>query len=238
MTTPNPGLSIVLPCYNPSDRWTEHLINCSGLIHEQLPDINIEWILSNDGSVKNFRKEDEAHLRASIPGLIVVHLPVNSGKGAALRAGVRVAKSPYCIFTDYDFPFGTNSLIAIFKKLESGVDVVMAVREPAYFRILPLPRRLISRITLAMNRYILRLPQPDTQAGLKGFSQRGKEIFLQTRISGFLYDTEFITKAFRSNSCRIETISVLPAPGVKFSVIRKKILLRELMNFIKIWFRC
>jgi glycosyltransferase involved in cell wall biosynthesis len=238
MSIQNPRLSIILPCYNPSDGWIEHLIKTKKQISDELKEVQIEWILSNDGSEKNFGKTEEELLKSGIPGVTIVRLAVNSGKGAALRAGVRESKGHFCIFTDYDFPFGVDPVVSIYKKLESGADIVMAIRKPEYFRVLPWERLLISRSTLAMNKYLLRLPQPDTQAGLKGFSDKGKKIFLQTRVSGFLYDTEFIALCFRNSDCRVETEEVLPAPGVRFSAIRQKVLIREFWNFLTIWFRC
>jgi hypothetical protein len=77
----------------------------------------------------------------------------------------------------------------------------------------------------------------DTQSGLKGFNQKGKEVFLKTRIPAFLFDMEFLVLASKRADIRIQWIYVQARQGIVFSTMRAKTILIELFNFVSILFR-
>jgi hypothetical protein len=76
-----------------------------------------------------------------------------------------------------------------------------------------------------------RLKVKDTQSGLKGFNQKGKEIFLKTKIPAFLFDMEFLVLASNAKNIRISWIYVELREGIHFSSMRLKTILTELANF-------
>jgi hypothetical protein len=71
---------------------------------------------------------------------------------------------------------------------------------------------------------------------LKGFNQRGKEIFMQTSINRYLFDLEFVFLSARKKAI-IKTIEVQLRPEVTLSTMNWKILLQEGGNFLKIFLR-
>ena len=89
-----------------------------------------------------------------------------------------------------------------------------------------------------MNRFLLNLPVEflDTQAGLKGFNSKGREMFLKTKVDTFVFDTEFIMLSYR-NKLNIKTIPLTLRPGLTFSRMGFRIMFRELFQFLKILMR-
>lgn len=58
--------------------------------------------------------------------------------------------------------------------LESGYDVVIAVRNHTYYTHLSTRRKIMSYASRILNFTLLGLTHTDAQGGLKGFNQRGK----------------------------------------------------------------
>lgn len=82
-----------------------------------------------------------------------------------------------------------------------------------------------------------RLKVKDTQSGLKGFNQRGKQIFLKTQIAAFLFDMEFLVLASNDVTIKVDWIYLQVRDGVHFSGMKLKTIITELINFIRIWVR-
>jgi hypothetical protein len=82
-----------------------------------------------------------------------------------------------------------------------------------------------------------RLKVKDTQSGLKGFNQKGKSIFLQTQISAFLFDMEFLVMASNQKDICLDWIYVQVRDGIQFSRMKFKTILTELFNFVSILVR-
>ena len=73
------------------------------------------------------------------------------------------------------------------------------------------------------------LPVSDTQCGLKGMNEKGKNIFLQTKINRYLFDLEFILYSSK-NHLKIRAIPVELREGIVFGRMNYKILLHESKN--------
>ena len=56
----------------------------------------------------------------------------------------------------------------------------------------------------------------DTQAGLKGFSRKGRSVFLSTCINTYLFDLEFVYKACRHPDLIMEEVLVKLRDAVCF----------------------
>ena len=92
----------------------------------------------------------------------------------------------------------------------------------------------ISKFLRLIVRTFLRIPTDDTQCGLKGFTRKGKEIFMQTTIDRYLFDLEFIFIAARKKAV-LKTVQVELREGIQLSHMRWNILLQEFGNFLKIF---
>ncbi len=193
----------------------------------------------NDGSKSGIRSVDIELLKTSVPGFTYIDSPVNQGKGGALRDAVRQTTGKYIIYTDADYPYMIDNAVAMFHLLSSdAADVVVGVRDEQYYDQLPLGRKIFSLSLKVMNYlFFPQLKVKDTQSGLKGFNQKGKEIFLNTRIPAFLFDMEFLVLASKRADIRIQWIYVQARQGIVFSTMRAKTILTELFNFVSILFR-
>lgn len=233
-----PSLDIILPCYNPEKGWTGRVIAAWEKLPELLGKTPDTLILVNDGSTKGLDLEDIKLLQAHIPQLRYIESSPNRGKGHALRLGVEASTAEAIIFTDIDFPYEEESLADIAQVLFEGeADVVPGVRDDAYYERVPADRKRISHFLRWMLRTFLRLKTTDTQCGLKGFNRKGREVFLQTTINRFLFDLEFIFLSSRAKGIRLKAVPVTLKPGIQFSHVSMKVLLREGINFGRVFLR-
>lgn len=195
--------------------------------------------LVNDGSKSGIRAADIELLKASVLGFTYIDSPVNQGKGGALRDAVRQTTGKWVIYTDADYPYLIANAVEMFRLLSSdAADVVVGVRDEQYYDQLPIGRKIFSLSLKVMNYlFFPQLKVKDTQSGLKGFNQKGKEVFLKTRIPAFLFDMEFLVLASKRPDIRIQWIYVQAREGIVFSTMRAKTILTELYNFISILFR-
>ena len=122
-------------------------------------------------------------------------------------------------------------------ELLNGAEVVIGVRDEAYYNHLPVMRMRISKWLRAFNGKLLRLKVNDTQAGLKGFHALYKPVFLSTTIDRYLFDLEFIYLLSKYKGIKLVPLPIQLREGITFSKMNRKILLQEGVNFLKIWLR-
>jgi len=193
----------------------------------------------NDGSKSGIRKEDFRLLEREIGSFTFIDSQINQGKGGALRDAVRQTTGKWVIYTDADYPYLIDNAVEMFRLLSTdAADVVVGVRDEQYYDQLPLGRKIFSLSLKVMNYlFFPQLKVKDTQSGLKGFNQKGKDVFLKTRIPAFLFDMEFLVLASKNPEIRIQWIYVQAREGIVFSTMRAKTILTELFNFASILFR-
>ena len=194
--------------------------------------------LVNDGSKSGIRSADIRLLSEKIAGFTYIDSSVNQGKGGALRDAVRLTTGKWVIYTDADYPYLIENAVEMFRLLSSdAADVVVGVRDEQYYDQLPIGRKIFSLSLKVMNYlFFPQLKVKDTQSGLKGFNQKGKEVFLKTKISAFLFDMEFLVLASKNPTIRIHWIYVQAREGIVFSTMRAKTIMTELVNFASILF--
>lgn len=229
------SLDIVLPCYKPSGAWTEEILQAGQALAGMLPGVRLRLILVNDGSGEYVTAAHLRQLEAGLPQFLYIENPVNMGKGFTLRRGVEASDAELCIFTDVDFPYTLESVMAIYGMLRSGTDIAIGIKDADYYRKLPPVRVRISRFLRWLSGVFLRISITDTQCGLKGFNARGKAVFLRTTINRYLADLEFIFLADREKGLSMKPVTVHLREHVVFSRINPKILLTEGRNFMKVW---
>ncbi|MDR3678815.1 MAG: glycosyltransferase family 2 protein [Flavipsychrobacter sp.] len=231
------SVSIVLPCYNPPQGWAENIVHQYGVLSASLQQ-PLEVIIVYDGISKEVKGTDLVFLHDNIPGVQQISLEHNKGKGHALRTGIAQANGDIIIYTDIDFPYTNESLHKICSALQDNMcDIAVGVKDAVYYEKVPRLRRIISKFLQFFIRLFLSIPITDTQCGLKGFKADIKPVFLATTINRYLFDLEFIRNASKSGRYRISAIPVSLNPGVHFRPMNYKVLLPEIINFIKILLR-
>jgi len=201
---PAPGryrLSVVVPAYNEGGRIGETVRRLRKELEvlDQMPDpgaadgltpvLPLEIVVVDDGS------DDGTALEARAAGADqVIVVPVNRGKGAAVRAGMLAAQGRTVAFTDADLSYAPDHLLDLLAPVESGWDVVVGSRRHDDTTTLVRARRLREiggRAINLLTRIVLLGKYRDTQCGLKAFrSDVAKVIFGHSRIDGFAFDVE------------------------------------------------
>lgn len=234
---PPAQLALVLPCYCPPPAWAENVLASLERLRNYLPAATtVHLYIVNDGAEAGVSAADIELLREALPGRFTyLAYPLNQGKGHALRTGVAQTREPYCVFTDIDFPYQEHSVGALCQLLiSSGADVVVGVRDDAYYAQVPPARRRVSRLLRKLTRNVLRLPVDDTQCGLKGFNAAGRALFLRTTTQRYLFDLEMLFLAARDARLRVLPLPVELKPDIVFSRLNPRILFTEGFNFLRI----
>lgn len=227
-------VDIVLPCYNPSSNFVEILFKQLQELKNSYPTKSFRYIISNDGSSKNFGPEEKKLLMTLLPDAIVIDNPVNLGKGAAVRAGIAASDAAFTIYSDIDLPYSIDSMCHVIDKTLANYDVVIAIRNQSYYSQLKPLRQIMSRGSQLLNRMVLGTKHTDTQGGLKGLSPRARQIMLRTKINGFLFDTEFVVMAAKTKGIRIINVEATLREEIVMSTMSIRILFRESFNFLRI----
>lgn len=199
--------------------------------------VPIHIILVNDGSTSGIDDDDIRLLQDAIPLFKYISYTENKGKGNALRKGVEAAGTDIIIYTDVDFPYSADSLVAIYDTLHNErYDAAPGVKDLHYYAKVPPVRRYISRGLRGLIGTFFRIPITDTQCGLKGFKKDVQPVFLATTVNRYLFDLEFIRMLYRKGY-KVKPVPVSLNDNVVFRRMNYKLLLPELANFLKIMLR-
>lgn len=197
-------VSIVIPAYNEErrlpltlDGWRTWLDAFDG---------TAEVVVSDDGST-----DSTADLvtvsAASDPRIRLNRLPVNRGKGAAVRLGMLAATGDYRVYVDADLNIAPVHVAPALALLESSADVVTGRRSAAdYATSERSAARLAAGLAVQVTRRLLVLPViTDTQAGFKGFrADWATRVFAQTTVDSFAFDIEVLYLARRMGARIVE----------------------------------
>ncbi len=194
-------LTIVVPAYNEAER-----------LGRTLPQI-LAWLSTfpeggrvlvvDDGSTDATGDAVRAQMPAH-PNLDLITLSQQSGKGAAVRAGLLAASTEIVGFMDADLSTDLQHVPEAVAAIQNGADVVIGsralrrsetvMRQPAY-------RRAGARIFRELARQVGGLPgTPDSQCGFKFF--RGSvahDLFGSTVVERWMFDLEILRLARHRN---------------------------------------
>ena len=190
---PPPGevrLTVVVPAYHEAERIGAAVRSIRDALAPVEVDGGLEVVVVDDGSSDGTADE------AAAAGATVVRLPVNRGKGAAVRAGV-LASSGRCVaFTDADLAYPPALLLDLLAAVEAGSDVAVGNRQHPSSRTEGVPsllRTVSGRLFNALTAAVLLGQYRDTQCGLKAFrADAARQIFTRTRLEGFAFDVEVL----------------------------------------------
>jgi len=144
---------------------------------------------SNDGTGKSFQKNLKKVKNAK-----AILLGTNGGKGRAVREGFREATEEKLIFMDGDMAYSMDHLEPMKESL-TKYDVVIGSRSmvPQAQGGLPARRAFLGWGFNRLACSLLGIDFPDTQAGLKGFTQKAaKALFTKQKLSDFAFDVELL----------------------------------------------
>ena len=227
------SLAIIIPLYNPHNDWFDAICDSIAGLHSMLKDVEYSVVLVNDGST-NFEESYIEKLMARINKVTYLSYAVNKGKGHAIRYGLRNTTADYYVYTDIDFPFGYEVIINMYQIFKSSdTNLIIGIRDKEYYHLLPFKRKILSIALTRINYLLTGFRIHDTQAGIKGFDNEAKKVFLDTKTNEFLFDLEFIRGCLRKK-LNYSLVNVHPRPHIRFSDFRAPVIKRELINLIKI----
>jgi len=119
----NGTLSIIIPAYN-EDRFI-------GTLLQQIDNVDLaQFGLTKEVIVVDDRSTDRtADIVAAMPGVRLLRMPKNGGKGRAVRAGVDASTGDYLIIQDADNEYDPQDYIPMVKALlEGSTDIVYGSR--------------------------------------------------------------------------------------------------------------
>jgi dolichyl-phosphate beta-glucosyltransferase len=194
-----PLWSIVIPAYNEAARLPRFLDE----VVTYLEGRGDAWevVVADDGSTDGTPGLVE-RARREHPGVRLVRLAENEGKGAAVRAGMLAASGHYRLFADADGATPIAELKRLEVALGTGADIVIASRvlvDPATAVITRAHRVLVGRI---FNWLVARLGLrgvADSQCGFKLFrAEAATRLFAELGTRGFGFDVELLLRAQRA----------------------------------------
>ena len=193
-------LSIVIPAYN-EERFIGTLLDRIRAVDLDSLGIAKEIIVVDDCST-----DRTAQIAASVPGVRVERMPVNGGKGRAVRAGIEIATGDYLIIQDADLEYDPNDYVPMLRALLDGRgDVVYGSRylgrgrHPHQSLAAYLGGRSLSLVAWVFTgRYLT-----DTVTALKLF-HRSQLAAVPLQTSGFELDHEITAKLTRRGARIVE----------------------------------
>ncbi|MEZ4721470.1 MAG: glycosyltransferase family 2 protein [Flavobacteriales bacterium] len=224
------SIDLIIPVFNPPVGWAEKTKTSLLDFQSQLGQ-TVNLIIVDDGSKNQAELEQ---LQTLVPSIRIERLQKNRGKGSALRHGFKLSNSDVALFTDADFPYEVSSMKDIAQAIDRGADVALGYREQDYYASVPWFRKGLSEAFRFILKSILKFPVTDTQCGLKGMSSDGRQVFLKTNIDRFMVDMEFIKIATRNPALKVVPVVVKLRPNVEFSSMGPMVLMREVLNFLKV----
>jgi dolichyl-phosphate beta-glucosyltransferase len=227
--------SLVVPAFNERDRIKASLEVIAAWRESRPGGWDWEILLVDDGSTDDTANVARAAAQASGLPLEIHSLPVNRGKGAAIRTGVLAAGGDPILISDADL----STPLSEFEKLAERIPThsiaigSRGIDEAFVRRKQPAHRRALGKVGNLLVRIFAVRGIRDTQCGFKLFRRdAARELFRDAKVERFAYDMEILHLAQR-RGMRIAEVPVLwfNAPGSKVSVLRDALpTLRDLLR--------
>jgi glycosyltransferase involved in cell wall biosynthesis len=217
-----PSLSIVIPAYNERERLTISLPVIDAYL--RTTGIDAEILVVDDGSTDATAELAETLVFERVHR--VISLPINQGKGAAVRRGVLAARGEWVLVSDADLstPIDEYDRLVAIADAEN-LDVVIGSRALPGSRVevsQHIVRRVLGETFNLILRNVTGLPYRDTQCGFKLLRRsRVQAIFAEMVINGFAFDVELLYLCER-RGLRVKEVPVTwrNSPRSTVSIIR------------------
>lgn len=129
-----------------------------------------EVLIVDDASTDGTREYLREHVEGKVEGVRVHYLEQNGGKGAAIRAGLPLARGEFLIIQDGDLEYDPNDYVPIVEQLRSGsANVVYGTRFAHGMPPMRLPNRIINILLAWLVRVLYRMPITDEATCYKAF---------------------------------------------------------------------
>ena len=178
-------------------------------------------------------------LGKELPGIFrVIQLPVNAGKGAAIRKGMLEANGEYVFFLDADGSTSIEEIDRFIPSFTEDIDIYIAQR--TLKQKAPFKRKFFGYGYIIFANLLLGLDVKDITCGFKCYTKRCiQTIFSRQRLNNWSFDAENLFTA-RKHGYTIKEIQVTweHTPGSKVKVLKNVIvcgldLIKIRLNHVK-----
>jgi dolichyl-phosphate beta-glucosyltransferase len=222
MDNPSFDISIVIPVYNEQHRIRSFLASVTAYLQKK--DFSYEIVVVDDGSTDETVATIKQILDKELPGTLqVVELPVNSGKGAAIRKGMLEAQGGYIFFLDADGSTAIEEIDRFMSSFTGDTDIYIAQR--TLKQKAPFKRKFFGYGYIMLANLLLQLDVKDITCGFKCYKKGCVQtIFSRQTLNNWSFDAENIFAA-RKHGFRIKEIQVAweHTPGSKVKVFKNVI---------------
>ena len=194
-------LSIIIPVYNEAQTISEIVERVRSV---DIGPIEKEIIIANDGSVDGTRQAIDSSRWAGDPRIRVYDSPINVGKGAAVRIGLKYASGDVILIQDADLeldPQEYGGLLAPI--LEGRTDVVYGSRFLSPAAPVPFRARFGNRLLTWLTNVLFRARLIDMETAYKVF-RREAIAGVRLRCVGFDFEPELTAKLLRAGRRIVE----------------------------------
>jgi dolichyl-phosphate beta-glucosyltransferase len=218
-------ISIVIPAYNEEIRLPQYLDRILSYLRQKK--LTYEILVVDDGSADSTAEIVERFMEQD-SNVKLIRLPLNRGKGFAVKTGMLQSCGRLRLFTDADGATPIEELERLEKTIESGADVAIASRalhSDSCSVIAHLHRKVIGAVFNFIVRTLTVRGIKDTQCGFKLFTaESASAVFPLQHIEGFGFDVEILfiasMKGFRISEVPVNWSDV---KGTKVRLIRDSI---------------
>jgi glycosyltransferase involved in cell wall biosynthesis len=224
---PKHAFTVIVPCFNERQGVRRTLESLRANLNDAE---DYEIIVVDDGSTDG-SSDVLREMVSEDPRLRLIQHSSNMGYGAALKSGIRAARTELLAITDADGTYPVERLGHLIQVLEDG-DMVVGARIGKGVQY-PFLRRIPK---FFLNRYcsfIVRRKIPDLNSGLRVFRRSAAESFLHILPDGFSFTTT-ITIAMLMYGFRVHYVPITYKPRVGRSKIRP---IRDSLNFAQLILR-
>jgi dolichyl-phosphate beta-glucosyltransferase len=197
-----PDISMVLPCYRSAELARRSADRLARFLGERFASYEVV-VVDDGGGDFDASWPEEGPVR-------LIRLPVNRGKGAAVRTGMLACRGRVRIFTDVDLPFGLEPIAASVRFIhERGFHLAVGDRtlpESSYALDVGWRRRIASGLFSKLVGIFVTGGFFDTQCGFKAFrGDVAQALFGISRIDRFAFDVEllYLALVYRTDIKRI-----------------------------------
>lgn len=191
-----PKLSVVVPAHDEASRVGVCVERATAYLAAQ--PYASELIVVSDGSTDATARIAREVGRERVR---VIEVPINRGKGYAVRTGVMAASGSHVLFSDVDFSTPIGEVDRFLDALAAGYDVAIGSRALPDSDIRVRQewwRQSMGRVFNRIVRLTLAFEMRDTQCGFKCFRREAaRAIFSRARIDRFAFDVEVLWIAQR-----------------------------------------
>lgn len=198
-------ISIVIPVYNEVIRIKLFLSNVIDYLNKK--DFSYEVVIVDDGSKDETITIVTSLLNEKLPGKYkILKLPVNLGKGAAIRKGMLESSGEYIFFMDADGSTPIEEIDHFIPHFSADFDIYIGRR--TLKQKAPLKRKFFGYGYIILANLFLQLEVSDITCGFKCYTRgSAKKIFSRQTLNKWSFDAEDIFIA-RKYGLRIKEIPV------------------------------